>query len=134
MLDPFNKVPDTLKAKPERLDAGFAVTLSGEETAKHGDSPDHLAQRGRRFRDGFFGQDVRAFSLLGSEEKGRGEVRMRSPQAEQSGQSPRDNPIDGQHQFNLADAAELQGFDPTAVLEHVIQLGDILTDNISPVK
>ena len=63
MLDPFGKIPDALKAKPKRLDAGFAVVFSGEETAEHGDSADDLAQRGSRFREGFLGQDVRAFPL-----------------------------------------------------------------------
>lgn len=67
MLDPFNKIPDALKAKPERLDAGFAVTFPAQETAEHGDSPDDLAEGGRGW-DGLLGEDVRAFPLVGSEE------------------------------------------------------------------
>jgi hypothetical protein len=42
MLDPFDEIPDALKAEPKRLDAGFAVTFSGEEATEHGDSPDTL--------------------------------------------------------------------------------------------
>jgi len=112
MLDPFDKIPDALKAKPERLDAGFAIAFSGEETTEHGDSADHLAQRWGCFRDRFLGQDVRAFPLVGSEEQRRGEVRMRSPEADQASQSPRHDHIDGKGQFDLAGSTELQGFDP----------------------
>jgi hypothetical protein len=96
MFDPFDKIPDALKAKPEALDAGFAVTFPGEEAPEHGDLPDNLAQRGRCFRDGFLGQDIRAFPLLVREECGRCEVRMRSSQADHSRQSPRHHPVDGQ--------------------------------------
>ena len=51
MLDPIDKVPDARKAKPQRLDAGFAVAFSGEEATEHSDSADDLAQRGRCFRN-----------------------------------------------------------------------------------
>ncbi len=82
MFDPFDKIPDALKAKPKRLDAEFSVTFPGEEATEHGDSPDDPAQRGRCFRDGFLGQDVRAFPLLVSEEFRREEVWMCSSQAD----------------------------------------------------
>ena len=119
MFDSVDKIPDARKAEPQRFDARLAVAFSCEETTEHGDSPDDLAQRGRCFRDGFLGQDVRAFPLLVSEESRRGKIRMRSAQANQSRQSPRHDHIYGQRQFNLADATELQSFDPTAVFEHV---------------
>ena len=111
MLDPFDKIPDALKAKPERLDAGFAIAFSSEETTEHGDSSDDLVDGGRYFRDGFLGEDVCAFPLVGSEEQRRGEVRMRSPEADQASQSPRHDHIDGKGQFDLAGSTELQGFD-----------------------
>jgi hypothetical protein len=71
MLDPIDEIPDALKAKPKRLDAGFAVRFSGEEATEHGDLPDNLAQRGCCSRDGFLGQDVGPFPLLVREECGR---------------------------------------------------------------
>ncbi len=64
MAEPLKKNPDALKTKPERLDAGFAVTFPGEEAAEHGDSADHITQLVHCFRDGFLGQDVCVFPLL----------------------------------------------------------------------
>ena len=106
MLAPFDEIPDALKAKPKRLDAGFAVTFSGEEATEHGDLPDNLAQRGRCFRDGFLGEDVGAFPLFVSKECLRGEVRMRAFPAAPSRPSARHYQVDRQRPFNLADAPE----------------------------
>ena len=89
MLDPVDKIPDARKAEPERLDAGLAVPFPGEEAAEHGDSPDHLAQCRSGLRDGFLGQDVRAFPLFISEEQRGLEFGMRSAQSDQACQSPR---------------------------------------------
>jgi len=36
MLDPFDKIPDALKAKPKRLDAGFSIAFPGEEATEQG--------------------------------------------------------------------------------------------------
>ena len=112
MLDAFDEIPDALKAEPEGFNARFAVALSSEEAAEHCDSPDDVVNGGRCFRDGFLGEDVCAFPLVGSEEQRRGEVRMRSPEADQASQSPRHDHIDGKGQFDLAGSTELQGFDP----------------------
>jgi hypothetical protein len=53
MLDAVDEIPDTRKAKPKCLDAGFAFTFSSEEATEHGDSANNLAQRGYRFRSIF---------------------------------------------------------------------------------
>ena len=60
-------MPDALKAKPEGHDAGFYVTLPGEETAQYGDSPNHLAQHGCHLGVRFLGENVRAFFLVCSQ-------------------------------------------------------------------
>ena len=81
--------------------------------------PHNLAQRWGLLGDRFLGEDVRYFPLFVSEVHRRSEVRMRSTQADQSRQAPRDEHIGGQAQFNFSGATELQGFDPTTVFEHM---------------
>ena len=46
MLDSFDEIPDALKAEPEGFNARFAVALSAEESAEHGDPPDDVADGG----------------------------------------------------------------------------------------
>ncbi len=125
MFDALDKIPDALKAEPDGFYTRFAVTFSSEEATEHGDLPDDLADGRRCFREGLLGEDVSAFPLLVSEERRGVEIRMRSSQADQSCQAPRDDHIDSQRQFNLSGAAELQGFDPTTILEHVEERLDL---------
>jgi hypothetical protein len=119
MFNALDEIPDALEAQPEGFHAGFAVALSSEEAAEHGDLADHRANRGRCFRDRFLGQNVSDLPVFVGEEQGRHQFWIRSPQAYQASQSPRDDHVHRQGEFDLADVAKLQGFDPATVLQHV---------------
>jgi len=56
MFHAHDEIPQTLNAQPESFDARFAIALSAEEAAKHGDLANYVAHRrhrfGNRFNDG----------------------------------------------------------------------------------
>ena len=71
MRHSLDEIPQALHAQPEGFDAGFAVALSNEEAAEHGDLPDEFACCGRVLGNDFLRQNVSTFPLgLGEERAG----------------------------------------------------------------
>ena len=71
-LDPGSEVDDALQAKPDGLDAWFAVAFACKESAQHGHQAQHFVEP-RRFCWHFSViKDVRSLPFVGFEQKRRG--------------------------------------------------------------
>jgi len=57
-FDPCGNVHDTLKAEPDRLNAGLAVAFAPEEAAELGDHAHDTIEVRRLLGQGLFGEDV----------------------------------------------------------------------------
>ena len=119
MLDAPDEVAKSREAQPEGFNAGFAVALTSEEAAEHGDLPNHLAEAGRGAGRFFLCQNVGPFPFLLAEQFAGGQVWMGAPQSNEACQAPRHHHVNGQGQFDLVDMSQLQGFHPTGILEDI---------------
>lgn len=125
MLYAGDEIAQALNAEPEGFDAGFAVALTGEESAELRDQADDLANRRHLLRWLLLVEDEGAGPFrFGEEQIGR-PLRVDASQANQTGEAPGNDQIDRQRQFQLALAAQLQGLDPAAVLEYMEQGFDL---------
>ena len=120
-FDAPDEAADAGEALPQRLDAGLPVTFSGEESAKHGDAADDFTHGGRFLGWGLLGQQPRGLPFNGVKHFAGGQFGMDAPQSYQVGQSPGDDQINDQSQFEFFGMPQLQRLDTAAVLEHMEQ-------------
>jgi hypothetical protein len=122
-----DEAADSCEALPERFNAGFPIPFSGKESAEHGDAADDLAQGGRFPGRLLFGQPPGGLPFDLVKHFAGGQFRMEAPQPYQMGQSPGDDPIEGQSPLQFLDMPQLQRFDAATVLEHMKQGFDFPT-------
>ncbi|OGB48430.1 MAG: hypothetical protein A3F76_13135 [Burkholderiales bacterium RIFCSPLOWO2_12_FULL_65_40] len=112
MFRTLDKVSDPDEAQPESFHAGFAIMLAAEEPAEHGDLANYLAQGWRFGRWFLLRQQVSPLPLRFGEECAGIHVWMGTSQTDQSCQTPGNDHIHRQRQFQFGYAAQLQGLHP----------------------
>lgn len=116
-LNSLDEVSDANEALPKGFHAGFAIALATEEATEHRNLANDLAQGRWTFGNRFFRQNIGRLAFLIGQKRTRVQVRLRTGRTYPTSPSPGNHPIDSQRPFKLADTPQLQGLNPTAVLE-----------------